>query len=669
MSNDVLERITYLRKILNQYSLEYYRDDNPSVPDSEYDRLYNELKDLEASHPEYYDANSITQRVGGPVLEGFTKVTHRRSMFSLGNGYSYEDLQQFENRIIAEVGPVEYIVELKLDGLAMSILYDNGQFQQAVTRGDGTVGEDVTNNVRTIMSIPMNIEYKGQLDIRGEVIMPRNTFNKLNQQREANGETLFANPRNAAAGSIRQLDSKIAASRGLDAFWYHLPQAEEMFSTHQEALEFMEAQGFKVNPLRRKCHNVDEIWQFIQEIGEKRESLPYDIDGMVIKVNSLAVQRQLGYTAKYPKWAIAYKFPAQEVVTVVEDIFCTVGRTGKVTPNARFQPVEVAQSVIEFATLHNEDYIRAKDIRVGDSVIIHKAGDVIPEVVRVVTERRPAVSRPYQFPKVCPVCGEPLHRFADEADNYCINSECEARVVESIAHFASRDAMNIEGLGEKRVEQLHQAGLLSKIEDIYELKFRQDEVLQLDKMGMKSFINLVNAIEASKTAGLDKVLFGVGIKHIGAKAATILAQNFLNIDELMKATREELTSISDVGAIMADSVVSFFEDQQNQNLINSLRKYGVVMLYDNKESFQSVFTGKTVVLTGGLDHLTRKQAEDLLGQLQAKVTGSVSKNTDIVIFGHDAGSKYDKAVALGISLMDEESFVSELERVHLFNRE
>ena len=668
MSDDVRERIQYLRKILEQYNLEYYRDNNPTVPDSEYDRLMNELKALEESHPELDDPNSVTHRVGGAISEGFTKIVHERNMLSLGNVYNYEEIKQFDQRIVNEVGPVEYVVEMKIDGLAMRMLFQGGRFIQAVTRGDGVVGEDVSMNVRTIRSIPMNVDFEGELDIRGEVYMPRDQFRRLNAVREANGEEPFANPRNAAAGSIRQLDSSIAASRGLEAFWYHLPNAQSYVSTHEEALELLEGLGFRVNPQRRLCRNADEIWQFIQEIAAQRDSLPYDIDGMVIKVNDLAKQQILGFTAKYPKWATAYKFPAEEVVTEVKDIFCTVGRTGRVTPNARFRPVEIAQTMVEFATLHNCDYIINKDIRVSDSVVVHKAGDIIPEVVRVIPERRKADSVPYVFPDTCPVCGMPLHRFEGEADYYCLNSECPARVVESIAHYASRDAMNIEGLGEKKVEMLHQAGLLNRIEDIYNLKYYPEEVMSLEKMGRKSFDNLVEAIEASKENGLDKVLFGLGIKHIGAKAARVLAENFPNIDQLMEADMEQIRAIPDFGDVMADSVVQFFADQQNIEFINALKKAGVSLLYKARANFASIFSGKTVVLTGGLDSMTRSQAEETLTQLQAKVTGSVSRSTDIVIFGHDAGSKYDKALKLGIQLMDEDSFTSELERLGILKK-
>ncbi|MBR0385361.1 MAG: NAD-dependent DNA ligase LigA [Erysipelotrichaceae bacterium] len=664
--SDVEDRISYLRKLLNQYNLEYYWDNSPSVPDAEYDRLMNELKALEKQHPEFADPNSPTVRVGGVVAEGFTKIVHQNNMLSLGNVYNLDEIRQFCDRITQEVGRVDYVVELKIDGLAMSVIYRDGAFVQAVTRGDGVVGEDVSMNVRTIRSLPLHVDETAELDISGEVYMPRSSFDKLNTQREAAGEPLFANPRNAAAGSIRQLDSSIAASRGLDAYWYHMPRAIQFVSTHEESLQMLERLGFRVNPNRRLCHNADEIWDFIQEITVQRPSLPYDIDGMVIKVNDLAKQEVLGYTAKAPKWMVAYKFPAEEVVTTVEDIFCTVGRTGKITPNARFVPVEIAQTTVEFATLHNEDYIRQKDIRVSDAVVVHKAGDIIPEVVRIIPERRKEGAVPYIFPKVCPVCGMPLHRFEDEADNYCINSECPARVVETIAHYASSDAMNIEGMGSKRVELFHEAGLLKGVEDIYALKYRRDEILALDKMGSKSFENLMNAIEESKQAGLHKLLFGLGIKHIGAKAAQVLAERFGNIDELMNADMEQLTSIPDVGGVMADSLLSYFADEANRQMLARLRENGVVMTYEARQNYASIFTGKTVVLTGGLDNFTRSQAEQSLQQLQAKVTGSVSRSTDLVIFGHDAGSKYTKAEQLGIDLMDEDSFVAELERLGLF---
>lgn len=666
MSESIKEKIENLRQQINRYNYEYYVNDAPTVSDYQYDMLINELKQLEQQHPEFYDINSPTNRVGGSVAEGFEKVVHTRNMLSLGNSYNKEDIIDFDRKIYNEVGQVEYVVELKIDGLAMSILYENGKFVRAVTRGDGIVGEDVTANVRTIKSIPMEVEYKGQLDVRGEVYMPRSSFRKLNAIRQENGESLFANPRNAAAGSIRQLDSKIAASRGLQAYWYHLPQAAEIgLKTHEEALNFLTEQGFRVNPQRRVCKSIDEVWQFITEMTKVRDELAYDIDGMVIKVNDLAMQKRLGYTIKYPKWAIAYKFPAEEVVTKVEDIFCTVGRTGKVTPNARFIPVTIAQTSVTYATLHNEDFIKERDIRVGDYVVVHKAGDIIPEVVKVVLERREDGLKQYSFPDKCPVCCEKLHRYLDEADYYCPNIECPARIIESIAHFASRDAMNIDGLGEKKVETFHENGLLNSVEDIYHLKEHQEELMKIDKMGLKSCENLFKAIEDSKKNNLDKLLFGLGIRQIGAKAATILAKHFLHMDKLRQATIEQLTDIADIGPIMADNIVSFFKDEKNIELIDNLKSLSVNMSYESGEVYTSIFTNRTVVLTGSLQRLTRSEASSYLEQLQAKVSSSVSSKTDYVIYGTDPGSKYDKALKLNVTLVDEEEFLKELLRVGL----
>ncbi len=666
MSEDVKEKIEKLRRQINQYNYEYYVQDNPTVSDYEYDLLIKELKDLEDKYPEYYDVNSPTNRVGGPVAEGFEKVIHTRNMLSLGNSYNKEDIMAFHQRIIEEVGPVEYVVELKIDGLAMSILYRQGKFVRAVTRGDGVVGEDVTANVRTIKSIPLEIAYKGELDVRGEVYMPRKAFQQLNELRQKSGETLFANPRNAAAGSIRQLDSKIAASRGLQAYWYHLPQAGEMgIDTHENALKFLIEQGFRVNPQRRVCKNIDEVWNFIQYASTIRDQLPYDIDGMVIKVNDLNLQNRLGYTVKYPKWAIAYKFPAEEVITKVEDIFCTVGRTGKVTPNARFIPVNIAQTSVTYATLHNEDFIKERDIRIGDYVVVHKAGDIIPEVVKVVLEKRQSGLKEYNFPQTCPVCAEKLHRYLDEADYYCPNIECPARIIESIVHFACRDAMNIDGLGEKKVEIFHKSGLLNTVEDIYLLQQHQDELMKIDKMGKKSCENLFAAVEESKKSNLDKLLFGLGIRQIGAKAATILAKHFHTMESLSKATVEDLTVISDIGPIMADNIVSFFKEEKNITLIENLKEFGVNMTYDNGNTYTSIFSNRTVVLTGSLNSLTRSQASSYLEQLQAKVSSSVSAKTDFVIYGSEPGSKYDKAVKLNVQLVNEDEFLKELLRVGL----
>ncbi len=667
--SEIKKRIQNLRELLNKYNYQYFVLDDASVPDYEYDMLLKELKELEEAYPEFYDINSPTNRVGGYVSSGFEKVVHQVSMLSLGNSYNKEDILAFHSRIVSEIKEVEYVVELKIDGLAMSLIYENGKFVKAVTRGDGITGEDVSSNVRTIRSIPMEIDYQGRLDVRGEIYMPKDVFEKLNKEREKNGEALFANPRNGAAGSIRQLDSAVAAKRGLQGYWYHLPEALDIgLESHENALLFLEKQGFKVNPLRKVCRSIDEVWDFISEIAEKRNDLPYEIDGMVIKVNDLQTQVALGYTTKYPKWAIAYKFPAQQVVTTVLDIFCTVGRTGKVTPNARFKPVSVAQTTVEYATLHNADFIKEKDIRINDEVVIHKAGDIIPEVIKVVLERRKEDAIPFVFPENCPVCNEKLHRYLDGVDYFCQNIDCPAVIVTSITHFGSRDAMNIEGLGEKTVETFHNKGLLNNVEDIYLLKNYKDTIINIEKMGEKSFNNLIKAIENSKQNNLDKLIFGLGIKHIGSKAALTLAKHFKSMDKLMLANMEELTSINEVGEVMADSVISFFQDENNRDLIFKLKKHGVNMEYISEASYTSIFTNKTVVLTGTLERLTRNQATDYLNQLQAKVTGSVSKSTDYLIYGSDAGSKYQKAVQLNVQLLTEEDLLAELIRLGLLQQ-
>ncbi|MDI9540685.1 MAG: NAD-dependent DNA ligase LigA [Bacillota bacterium] len=667
--SEIENRIQQLRTLLNKYNHQYFVLDNPSVSDYEYDMLLKELKELEEAHPEFFDINSPTNRVGGYISSGFEKVVHQVNMLSLGNSYNKEDILTFHNRIISEIKEVEYVVELKIDGLAMSLIYENGKFVKAVTRGDGVTGEDVTSNVRTIRSIPMEIEYQGRLDVRGEIYMPKAVFERINKERKEKVEPLFANPRNGAAGSIRQLDSAIAAKRGLEAFWYHLPEALDMgIDSHQNALIFLEKQGFKVNQLRFVSKDINEVWNFIKEIAEKRDDLPYEIDGMVIKVNDLRTQVNLGYTAKYPKWAIAYKYPAQQAVTKVLDIYCTVGRTGKVTPNARFKPVSVAQTTVEYATLHNADFIKEKDIRVGDEVVIHKAGDIIPEVIKVVLEKREEGSEPFKFPENCPVCKEKLHRYLDGVDYFCQNIDCPAVIVTSITHFGSRDAMNIEGLGEKTVEVFHKEGLLNNVEDIYLLKNHKETIIRIEKMGEKSFGNLVNAIENSKKNNLDKLIFGLGIKHIGAKAALTLAKHFKTMDNLMQATMEDLTLIYEVGEVMADSVVSFFQDDNNVKLIKSLKEHGINMKYISSEIYTSIFTNKTVVLTGTLTNLTRNQATEYLNRLQAKVTGSVSKSTDYLIYGADAGSKYNRAVELNVELLTEQDLLDELIKVGLLQQ-
>ena len=657
----VKERIAELRKILNQLSYEYYVLDNPSVEDREYDRYMQELQDLENENPQYFDINSPTQRVGGKVLDGFVKVEHKRSMLSLGNAYNLEDLQAFDERVIKE-GKTLYVVELKIDGLAMSLHYNHGKFVQAVTRGDGSVGEDVSENIRCIKSIPMEIPYTKELEVRGEIFMPKASFERINKEKEENGEVLFANPRNAAAGTIRQLDTGVVAKRKLDGFWYHLPVEIEDVTTHEEALNFLKKNGFKVNPETKVCKNMNEVWQFISDVTQKRKDLPYEIDGMVVKVNELALQAQLGSTIKTPRWAIAYKFPAEEVETRLKDILITVGRTGKITPNAVLEPVRVAGTKVSAAQLHNEDFICDKDIRIGDMVVVRKAGDIIPEVVRVVKERRKEETLPYVFPKTCPVCGGELVRYEEEAAHYCINVDCKARVVESMIHFASRDAMNIDGLGEKKVEFFHEKGLLKGIEDIYRLKEYKEEILSFEGFKDTSYNNLVEAIEKSKENPLEDLLFGLGIRQIGKKAAKILAQHFGSMDALMAATFEELQQIHDIGAVSALSVVEFFASETNKKLISSLKEFGLCMESDKIEVVASIFTGKKVVLTGTLSQITRNEAKDLLEKLGANVSGSVSKKTDLVIYGENAGSKLEKARSLNVALMDEETFMNEVKK-------
>lgn len=661
---DEKQRIKDLREILEKYSIEYYVDDNPSVSDQEYDRLLEELIHLEEKHPEMYDANSPSQRIIGSVLDGFEKVQHSSLMLSLGDIFNYEEIQEFCARMEQSVENPEFVVECKYDGLAMSLTYENGEFIRAVTRGDGTVGEDVSNNVRTIASIPMHIPTTSHVEVRGEVYMPKQSFNDLNEIQEENGKKLFANPRNAAAGSIRQLDSSICASRKLDAYWYYFQNAQDFgILTQEEALEKMEQFHFRVNKTRKVCKNAKEVWDFIQSVGQRRDSLPYEIDGMVIKLNSLLDSRRLGTTVKIPRYAIAYKFPAERVETKLKDITLSVGRTGKVTPNAVLEPVRIAGTTVQAATLHNEDMIKNKDLRIGDMVVIHKAGEIIPEVVEAVISRRDGSQVPYIFPKTCPVCQSKLIRLEDEAAHYCINQDCPARVVESMIHFASRDAMNIETLGDKKVEQLHTWGYLNSIEDIYFLYQHRDSLVARPGYQEKSVDKLLEQIEASKKNELGVLLFALGLRQVGKKAAMILADHFLSMDALMHADLEELTQLKDIGDITAQSVLAFFAEEKNVQMIQTLKDCGLRMEQTKKEIQASRFTNKTVVLTGTLEHYTRKEAKAILESLGANVSGSVSKKTDYVIYGSAAGSKLTKAEQLGVSTMTEEEFIGEVENV------
>ena len=653
------ERVKQLTELLEKYNYEYYVLDNPSVSDAEYDRLMQELMALEKEYPELLSPLSPSQRVGGQVQDEFKKVTHQRMMLSLANAFNEDDLYDFDRKVREVIGQdkVTYMAEMKIDGLGMSLVY-NKKLLYAATRGDGTVGEDVTSNVLTIKSVPSHIDIDGDFEIRGEVFMPKKSLLKLNAEREQTGEPLFANARNAAAGSIRQLDSAVAASRGLDAFWYYFVNAKDFgIRYHSEALALADKLGFKTNPERRLCHGIDEVIEYIKEYTIKRPDLAYDIDGVVIKVDDMSLYDKLGYTAKTPRWAIAYKFPPEEVVTKLLDIIFTVGRTGKITPNAVLEPVRVAGSTVQRATLHNEDFINEKGLMVGDYVVLRKAGDVIPEVVRPVVERRDGTQIPFTMITNCPECGMPLIR--KDAMHFCVNPSCPAKQIEAIIHFASKDAMDIEGMGEKVVEQFFNQGFFTNIVEIYSLFDHRDDVIALDGWQSKSIDNLIESIEKSKSNSLEKLLFGLGIKEVGAKMAKTLSRIYGNLDNLMNATEEELLEIPDVGPVLAHSLTTWFSDEHNRELVEQLRQAGLNFnfLGSTSKAANSYFSGKTVVLTGTLDSMGRKEATEILENLGAKVTGSVSKATDAVVAGHDAGSKLDKAQALGITVLDESEFL------------
>ena len=655
----VKDRIDEIRSLLEKYNYEYYVLDNPSVTDAEYDRLMQELIMLENEHPEFQSPLSPSQRVGGIVQDKFKEVTHKRMMLSLANACNEDDLRDFDKKVreITGLDKVIYMAEMKIDGLGMSLVY-HGNLEYAATRGNGVTGEDVTANVITIKSIPSRINNNEDFEIRGEVFMPKKSLERLNKEREQTGEPLFANARNAAAGSIRQLDSSIAASRGLDAFWYYFVNASDFgIRYHSEALKMADSLGFKTNPERRLCNGIEEVLKYVEEYTEKRSSLAYDIDGIVIKVDDMSLYDKLGYTAKTPRWAIAYKFPPEEVVTKLEDIIFTVGRTGKITPNAVLTPVRVAGSVVQRATLHNEDFITEKDLKIGDYVVIRKAGDVIPEVVRPVKERRTGTEIPFQMINNCPVCGLPLIR--KDAMHFCCNPHCDARQIESIIHFSSREAMDIEGLGERVAEQFFNQGFFRNVKEIYHLADHRDQIISLDGWQSKSVDNLINAIEKSKENSLERVLFGLGIKEVGVKMAKTLARKYMNIDNLIAASEEELLEIADVGPVVASSIVNFFADERNIETINALKEQHVNFNYlgSTVKAADSYFSGKTVVLTGTLMKYGRKEATEILENLGAKVTGSVSKATDVVIAGVEAGSKLDKAQALGITVLNEEEFL------------
>lgn len=660
-------RILELRELLEKYNYEYHVLDKPSVPDAEYDQLMKELIELENNHPELHDEHSPTSRVGGAVLDFFEKVEHTVPMLSLGNAFNDQDLRDFDRRVRDGVGDnVSYVAELKIDGLAVSLLYEDGRFIRGATRGDGTIGEDITNNLKTIRSIPFKLKDPVMLEVRGEAFMPKKSFQKLNAHREEEGQELFANPRNAAAGSLRQLDPKIAASRNLDIFLYGVGKLDgHSVDSHDESLTYLSHLGFKTNPEWKKCGNIDEVIEYVNGWQEKRPDLPYEIDGIVIKVNSLYQQEELGFTAKNPRWAIAYKFPAEEVVTKLEGIELNVGRTGVVTPTALLQPVLVAGTTVKRASLHNEDLIREKDIKIGDYVVVKKAGDIIPEVVNVITERRTGDETDFSMPTECPECESKLERLDGEVALRCLNPQCPAQIREGFTHFVSRNAMNIDGLGEKVVAQLFKEKLIDNVADLYKLE--RDKLLELERMGEKSADNLLAAIEKSKENSLERLLFGLGIRHVGAKAAKTIAQRFETMETLMEATKEDLLQVEEIGEKMADSIQLYFSKPEVKELMEELQSLGVNMTYKGPklikvEDLDTPFAGKTVVLTGKLSILTRNDAKEKLERLGAKVTGSVSKNTDMLIAGEDAGSKLDKAKKLGIDIWDEQQLVDELNK-------
>ncbi|MBB5355703.1 DNA ligase (NAD+) [Anoxybacillus mongoliensis] len=662
--HDVKKQMAELREQIEKHNYAYYVLDQPSISDAEYDELMRKLMELEEQYPQYKTPDSPSQRVGGAPLEAFKKVTHRVPMLSLSNAFNEGDLRDFDRRVRQEVGDVRYVCELKIDGLAVSLRYEDGYFVQGATRGDGTTGEDITENLKTIRSLPLRLQKQVTVEVRGEAYMPRKSFEKLNEQRKMNGEELFANPRNAAAGSLRQLDPKIVAARQLDVFIYSVVNSEEIgLVSHSESLRYLDELGFKTNPTWQVCETIDAVLAYIEKWHERRTSLPYDIDGIVIKVDAFAQQKQLGATAKSPRWAIAYKFPAEEVVTQLVDIELSVGRTGVVTPTAILQPVRVAGTIVQRASLHNEDYIREKDIRLGDYVVIKKAGDIIPEVVRSLPERRTGKEKPFDMPTHCPACASELVRLDDEVALRCVNPQCPAQIREGLIHFVSRQAMNIDGLGEKVIAQLFEQGLVQSVADLYTLT--KDQLVSLERMGEKSATNLLQAIEASKQNSLERLLFGLGIRHVGAKAAKTLAEHFETMERLQQATKEELTAIHEIGEKMADSIVTYFSKEEVKQLLDRLRAHGVNMTYKGAKrtaGASATFAGKTFVLTGTLQSMSRSEAKEKIEALGGKVTGSVSKKTDVVVVGEDAGSKLEKARQLGITIWDEARFLQEIQQ-------
>ena len=659
------KRIAELVEIINKASYEYYLNDNPSITDQEYDDYYSELLRLEEAYPELKREDSPTIRVGGEALSKFEKVEHKTPMLSFDDIFNEEEIIAFDERIRKTITNPTYTVEPKMDGLSGSLIYEKGLLVRVATRGNGLVGENITANGKTIKSIPLRLKKDIDIEVRGEIYMSKASFEKANKEREANGEALFANPRNAAAGSVRQLDSKITAKRNLDFMAYFIPNPKDYgIKTQEESLKFLRELGFVTNyKLNTTASNAEEIIKDIKALGEIRRSLPYEIDGVVLKVNNLEDEDRLGYTARVPRWGIAYKFPAEEVLTTLKEIKFTVGRTGKITPNAIFSPVHVAGSLISKATLHNEDYCIAKDVRVGDTISIRKAGDVIPEVVRVLEERRNGTEKKFQMLEYCPICHTKIVRKDTEADYYCPNEMCPARKIENIIHFASREAMNIDGLGESIIEDLYNENFITNITDIYDIDKYEEELMSLEGYGKKKIDNLKSAIKNSKNNSLERLIYGLGIRNVGAKTAKVLAKYYKTLDNLMTASYEELVNISDIGDIIAKSIINYFSNEDNKNIITKLKQLGVNTTYINNSGYEEKdeFKGKTFVLTGSLVNITRDKASEIIESLGGKVSSSVSSKTSVVVVGDSPGSKYDKALALGIPIWQEEEFLDKIE--------
>ena len=653
------EKIKSLQERLNRYNYEYHVLDAPTVPDSEFDKLLRELIELETEYPEYKTDTSPTVRVGGEILDRFVKVAHDTPMLSLGNAFNEEELRAFDKRVRDNVGEVEYVCELKIDGLAVSLKYVDGVFVQGATRGDGTVGENITTNLRTIRAVPLTLEKPMSFEVRGEAYMPKHSFQRLNEARTEKGEALFQNPRNAAAGSLRQLDSRLAAERHLSIFLYSVNDLTGIDAgTQDEALRALDDLGFKTNKERRRVGSIDEVIEYIDHWTTHRAELDYDIDGIVIKVNDLETQEQLGYTVRSPRWAVAYKFPAEEVVTEIEGIELTVGRTGVITPTAMLTPVKVDGTTVARASLHNHEMIEEKDIRINDKVIIRKAGDIIPEVVSVIMDAR-TDQQVYKAPTTCPSCGHETVKLEEEVAIRCINPGCPAQLIEGIIYFVSRGAMNIDGLGEKVVRQLYDAELIKDISDLYDLEY--DDLIELERMGDKKVTNLLNAIEASKESGLAKVLIGLGIRFLGAKASTLIAEEFKDIDTIISKEEEDFIQIPEIGEKIAKSIVTYTHNPDFRELIAKLKSHGVNMTEEVVMPETTTFEGMTFVLTGKLEQLTRNEAKAMIENAGGKVTGSVSKNTDVVVAGEDAGSKLEKAQSLDVTIWNENEFIENME--------